>query len=770
MNDRTAPRLTLFVLCMILFSILSITNIFAQTVGYPISGISNETMRANQSKVFWHDGYWWGLFHNSNEKRRAVYKFENGSWTEAYVFNTSLGTALYLDGFIDSQNDKLYVVDTRRSKFWRLDYDGSNGTWSTGVDNVTVTVNNSSDNVGCIVKANDGDIFIFTTDSGLKGWHSSDDGSNWTAFTIDGSLPGGLTDAVAFRYNNTDYVGILLAENSTPYDFRFYKLADSDSPTSSGNWNSETLNIGTDRADNHCSLIKDFDQNLYMIGKYTSGPTPLVLFERSSSTGNWTKYDVGVNFLPKGSGVDDILVEDGRPALSFDETNDKLYLFAQIGFFIKYATLDKGNLGNISNSNWSVVLQEGEDQFTDLSVSYQQLGSATDMMVLGSNNNSGEVWYNTIDLSFSASDPLIISEVNSTDNPDASYLEIYNTSGSVINLANYELRYYNNNSTSPTTQSLSGTILGYGYKVLAKNGSTYNSTYGGTADFTNSGFVFDGGKDGIALVNNNAGNLEKNGINKTNAVEVVDQFNDAGGEMESWSSGQLFERTRWPNDGSNIYLDYDRSRTTSAGTPGGTNDTSLPVLLSSFAATVENNRVNLQWATSAELDNFEWLIERRMNTDENFHEIGRMAGNGTTNERHEYDFLDAAVLEGNAYEYRLSNVDYSGQINQYPQIVRVNITAGSIEDFQLYANYPNPFNGETNIRFRIGEPTKTTLVVYDINGRVVKTIFSGELNQGEHIYRWDATDNLGNTVASGFYLVRLRTDNFYKSVKMILAR
>ncbi|MCB0300406.1 MAG: hypothetical protein KDE52_10145, partial [Calditrichaeota bacterium] len=90
-------------------------------------------MRANQSKVFWHDGYWWGLFHNSNEKRRAVYKFENGSWTEAYVFNTSLGTALYLDGFIDSQNDKLYVVDTRRSKFWRLDYDGSNGTWSTGV-------------------------------------------------------------------------------------------------------------------------------------------------------------------------------------------------------------------------------------------------------------------------------------------------------------------------------------------------------------------------------------------------------------------------------------------------------------------------------------------------------------------------------------------------------------------------------------------------------------------------------------------------------------
>ncbi|MCB0301291.1 MAG: T9SS type A sorting domain-containing protein, partial [Calditrichaeota bacterium] len=134
------------------------------------------------------------------------------------------------------------------------------------------------------------------------------------------------------------------------------------------------------------------------------------------------------------------------------------------------------------------------------------------------------------------------------------------------------------------------------------------------------------------------------------------------------------------------------------------------------------------------------------------------------------DYPDGAIFSNSSYEYRLSSVDSDGQKVTYPQIVRVNVAAGSIEDFQLYANYPNPFNGETNIRFRIGEPTKTTLVVYDINGRVVKTIFSGELNQGEHIYRWDATDNLGNTVASGFYLVRLRTDNFYKSVKMILAR
>lgn len=761
MNDKIARRLTPLFCCLVLLSVFLSTFLSAQTSGQIISGVAPQTLRANQSKVFWHDGYWWGLFVKTGiGDNRYIYKYENGAWTESFKYDNNFGEESYVDGYIDSEVDSLYIVDTRRSRFWSLGYNSSTETWSSGVGPISVTTATSNDLAGCITKSNSGRLFIFTSESStLKGRYSDDNGESWELFDIRSGLNNsGMTDAVAFNYSNNDYVGVILGENSNTPEFRFFKLRDGDDPTEPFEWAEETLNYNypTNTGDNHVSLIKDFDQNLYMVGKYGSGPSGVVfaLFKRSSTNGSWSIYDVSAS-----GGT--------RPALSIDETNDKLYVFATVSDKIQYATLNSGSLANIGTGDWTPILQNGSSTFNDLSVSYQQLTSASDAMVIGTSGSN--VWYNTIALDFDAPDPLIISEVNSTSPIEASYVEIYNTSGSVVDLTNYSVRYYNNNGT-PVIQDLSGSVPAYGYVVIARNTSAYNLVYGSSPNYSNSSFLFDGERDGIALVKDVSANLEKTGMDKTTAETIIDYFNYAGGEMESWSAGQLFERTRWPNDGSNIYLDYDRSRTTSAGSPGGTNDTSLPVLLSSFAATVENNRVNLQWATSAELDNFEWVIERRMNTDENFHEIGRMAGNGTTNERHEYDYLDAAVLEGNAYEYRLSNVDYSGQINQYPQIVRVNITAGSIEDFQLYANYPNPFNGETNIRFRIGEPTKTTLVVYDITGRVVKTIFSGELNQGEHIYRWDATDNVGNPVASGFYLVRLRTDKFYKSIKMILAQ
>jgi len=71
-------------------------------------------------------------------------------------------------------------------------------------------------------------------------------------------------------------------------------------------------------------------------------------------------------------------------------------------------------------------------------------------------------------------------------------------------------------------------------------------------------------------------------------------------------------------------------------------------------------------------------------------------------------------------------------------------------------NYPNPFNASTHIRFLLTQPSKVSLKVYDITGRLIQTILSEKQLTGQrYIYEWDGKDNEGNGVPSGMYLFHL---------------
>lgn len=93
-------------------------------------------------------------------------------------------------------------------------------------------------------------------------------------------------------------------------------------------------------------------------------------------------------------------------------------------------------------------------------------------------------------------------------------------------------------------------------------------------------------------------------------------------------------------------------------------------------------------------------------------------------------------------------------------------------DYKLYKNYPNPFNPSTNIPFQIGGSLKqrTVITVYNIIGQFIKIILSEEVTPGYHSVIWDGKDSQGNAVASGLYLVELRTENHIFRGKMFLLR
>ncbi|MBU8922717.1 MAG: T9SS type A sorting domain-containing protein [Bacteroidales bacterium] len=84
---------------------------------------------------------------------------------------------------------------------------------------------------------------------------------------------------------------------------------------------------------------------------------------------------------------------------------------------------------------------------------------------------------------------------------------------------------------------------------------------------------------------------------------------------------------------------------------------------------------------------------------------------------------------------------------------------------RLYQNYPNPFNPVTTIRFALTGPSLVELKIYDVAGRVVRTLINKEMDAGLHEFPIDSRN-----LASGVYFYRLKAAGFSDTKKMILLR
>jgi len=94
------------------------------------------------------------------------------------------------------------------------------------------------------------------------------------------------------------------------------------------------------------------------------------------------------------------------------------------------------------------------------------------------------------------------------------------------------------------------------------------------------------------------------------------------------------------------------------------------------------------------------------------------------------------------------------------------------QGFELQQNFPNPFNPATTIPFRISgsEFSLVKLEVFNILGQKVKTIFNGVLGAGSYTFRWNATNDFGQTVSSGMYFYKLDVAGRSQVKQMILLR
>jgi subtilisin family serine protease len=95
--------------------------------------------------------------------------------------------------------------------------------------------------------------------------------------------------------------------------------------------------------------------------------------------------------------------------------------------------------------------------------------------------------------------------------------------------------------------------------------------------------------------------------------------------------------------------------------------------------------------------------------------------------------------------------------------------------FELEGNYPNPFNSETIINYNITKTGNVNIIVYDVQGRKIRELVSGQQSEGKHHVVWDGCNAVGQPVSSGIYLYKISYEsgkNIIKSTerKMMLIR
>jgi WD40 repeat protein len=192
--------------------------------------------------------------------------------------------------------------------------------------------------------------------------------------------------------------------------------------------------------------------------------------------------------------------------------------------------------------------------------------------------------------------------------------------------------------------------------------------------------------------------------------------------------------------------------------------TVIPVELTSFTATVNENNVTLLWQTATETNNSGFEIHRSTEiVHQNWKKVGFVKGYGTTTELREYSYVDDIItITATSLAYRLKQIDYNGSYEYSKEIL---VETFIPVEFVLEQNYPNPFNPTTTINYQIPELIFVNLKIYDVLGNEVETLVNGEKQIGSYELEFNAKHS-----PSGVYFYRLEAGSFVETKKMVLLR
>ncbi len=115
------------------------------------------------------------------------------------------------------------------------------------------------------------------------------------------------------------------------------------------------------------------------------------------------------------------------------------------------------------------------------------------------------------------------------------------------------------------------------------------------------------------------------------------------------------------------------------------------------------------------------------------------------------------------------------EFRQVMELLRSLLGLSMPERTRLLSNFPNPFNPETWIPYQLAQPSEVAIRIWDVQGRLVRTLELGYRPAGYYLNReraayWDGRNEAGEWVASGMYFYQLRTDDFTAVKRMVIRK
>lgn len=108
--------------------------------------------------------------------------------------------------------------------------------------------------------------------------------------------------------------------------------------------------------------------------------------------------------------------------------------------------------------------------------------------------------------------------------------------------------------------------------------------------------------------------------------------------------------------------------------------------------------------------------------------------------------------------------------NPYCLVEKSDDNTKIVDKFRLHQNYPNPFNSSTKIEYQLMIPSKTRVQIYNIAGKLIRTLVDDRQPAGHFVISWDGRDDMDRNVATGVYFCQIRAHDFNKTMKLLLVR
>ncbi len=186
----------------------------------------------------------------------------------------------------------------------------------------------------------------------------------------------------------------------------------------------------------------------------------------------------------------------------------------------------------------------------------------------------------------------------------------------------------------------------------------------------------------------------------------------------------------------------------------------VPFAVSAFTATKADGQVTFEWQTTDTRPVLGWHVDRFSNGQRQRLTSSALPADSRS-------FTSSVTNDEGDSRYLLTALHPFGVTSEPGETV---VTASGALRLALHPAHPNPTSGSTTIGFSLPREANVRLRVYDVAGRLVRTLVDGRVGSGEGIKIWDGRHEGGGQAAGGVYFYRLETGGQTLTRKMILVR